>query len=213
MHSIVMGRIAMLSLPSASVMTTGRLTTASRSRIATCGWLMIGVAASAPYWPGFVIVNVPPRTSSGCSSRSRARRGRGAGGGAGGVADAAAEPLVGEVLRVADDRHDEPVVGERDGDAEVDLVVAGEGVALEPRVEVGELAQRLDDAARDDRQRRRPDRGPAALDRAHVALDDRRAVGGDLERALHVLADRLAHTRERLTHPPPPRRPGRRGGG
>ena len=67
MHSIVMGRIAMLSLPSSSVITTARLTTASMSRIATCGWLMIGVAATAPNWPGFVIVNVPPRTSSGLS--------------------------------------------------------------------------------------------------------------------------------------------------
>src|SRR4051794_25073259 len=188
MHSIVIGRIAMLSLPSASVMTTGRLTTASRSRIATCGWLMIGVAASAPYWPGFVIVNVPPRTSSGWSARSRARRagarmrrprppsGRACAARATGTKSpspsrgAAAEPLVGEVLRVADDRHDEPVLVERDGDAEVDPIVARERVALEPGVEVGELAQRLDDAARDDRQRGRPDRGPAALDRAHVAL-------------------------------------------
>ena len=42
-----------------SATTTGRLTTASRSRIATCGWLMIGVARIAPNWPGLVIVNVP----------------------------------------------------------------------------------------------------------------------------------------------------------
>ncbi len=37
---------------------------------------MIGVAMIVPYWPGFVIVNVPPRTSSGVSSRARARRAR-----------------------------------------------------------------------------------------------------------------------------------------
>ena len=54
------GRIAIDSLPSASVTTTGRLTIASRSRIATCGWLMIGVAMIVPNWPGLVIVNVPP---------------------------------------------------------------------------------------------------------------------------------------------------------
>jgi hypothetical protein len=28
---------------------------------------MTGVAISVPYWPGFVIVNVPPATSSGVS--------------------------------------------------------------------------------------------------------------------------------------------------
>lgn len=55
----------MASLPSASVTTTGRFTTASASRIATWGWLITGVAMSEPYWPGFVMVNVPPRTSSG----------------------------------------------------------------------------------------------------------------------------------------------------
>ena len=34
---------------------------------------MIGVAMIEPYWPGLVIVNVPPRTSSAVSSRARAR--------------------------------------------------------------------------------------------------------------------------------------------
>src|SRR5947199_127203 len=66
--------MAIESLPSLSVSTTGRLITASRSRIATCGWLMIGVAMIEPYWPGLVIVNVPPRTSSAESSFARARR-------------------------------------------------------------------------------------------------------------------------------------------
>ena len=40
----------------------------------TCGWLMIGVAMIEPNWPGLVIVNVPPSTSSAVSSRARARR-------------------------------------------------------------------------------------------------------------------------------------------
>ena len=68
---IVIGRMAI-----ASSTTTGRLTIASRSRIATCGWLITGVAMIEPYWPGLVIVNVPPATSSGRSSRLRARRAR-----------------------------------------------------------------------------------------------------------------------------------------
>ena len=37
---------------------------------------MIGVASTAPNWPGLVIVNVPPWTSSGCRRFSRARAAR-----------------------------------------------------------------------------------------------------------------------------------------
>jgi hypothetical protein len=66
--------MAIESLPPSSVITTGRLTTASRSRIATCGWLMTGVAMIEPNWPGLVIVNVPSWTSSGLSVRDRAER-------------------------------------------------------------------------------------------------------------------------------------------
>ena len=73
------GRIAIASSPSSSVTTTGRLTIASTSRIATCGWLMTGVAMIEPNWPGFVIVNVPPRTSSGVELRAPARAARGRG--------------------------------------------------------------------------------------------------------------------------------------
>src|SRR5215210_3874114 len=74
MQRYVMCRIAIESLPSSSVSTTGRLTTASVSRIATWGWLITGVAMIEPYPPGLVIVNDPPRTSSGDSSPPRARR-------------------------------------------------------------------------------------------------------------------------------------------
>ena len=42
-------------------------------RIADCGWLMIGVPWNVPKLPGFVIVNVPPWTSSGRSFFVRAR--------------------------------------------------------------------------------------------------------------------------------------------
>src|ERR1700740_2448219 len=71
---IVIGLMAMESLPSASVTTTGRFTIASRSRIPTWGWLMMGVAMIAPYCPGVVIVHVPPWTSSRGRCRDRARR-------------------------------------------------------------------------------------------------------------------------------------------
>jgi hypothetical protein len=49
------------------------LTTASVSRIATCGWLITGVAMIDPAPPGLVIVNEPPRTSSGVRAFARAR--------------------------------------------------------------------------------------------------------------------------------------------
>ena len=76
---------------------------------------MIGVAAIAPSAPGFVIVNVPPSVSPGCSCPSRAR--------AGDVADRLREALVVEPVRVADHRHDEAALAEVDGDPEVDLRV------------------------------------------------------------------------------------------
>ena len=171
-------------------MTTGRLTIASRSRIATCGRLMIGVAAIAPSAPGFVIVNVPPSVSPGCSCPARARSAT--------SRIASREALVVEQMRVADHRHDEAALAEVDGDAEVDRRVLREAAVLEPRVERRVHAQRLDRAARDDRQVRRADLAPAALDRAHVGLEDRRAVRGGVERAAHVLADQAAHARQRL---------------
>ena len=46
--------------------------------MATCGWLMIGVPMIAPQPPGFVIVKVPPWTSSGISFFVRARSARSA---------------------------------------------------------------------------------------------------------------------------------------
>ncbi len=47
--------------------------TASVARIATCGWLMIGVLSSVPWLPVFVMVKVPPDNSSGLRLPERAR--------------------------------------------------------------------------------------------------------------------------------------------
>ena len=47
-------------------------------RIATCGWLMIGVSNSAPELPMLVIVNVPPDSSFGPTLLSRVRAARSA---------------------------------------------------------------------------------------------------------------------------------------
>src|SRR5215207_3710095 len=48
MQRYIIERMAIESLPSSSVITTGRLTIASVSRIATCGWLITGVAMIEP---------------------------------------------------------------------------------------------------------------------------------------------------------------------
>ena len=56
-------------------MTTGSLRMPSVARIATCGWLMIGSVSAVPNGPMFVIVNVPPTTSSGPSCLLFARVG------------------------------------------------------------------------------------------------------------------------------------------
>ena len=48
MQAYIIERIAIESVPSSSVITTGRLTIASVSRIATCGWLITGVARIEP---------------------------------------------------------------------------------------------------------------------------------------------------------------------
>ena len=68
--------MAMTSLPSTSTSTTGRFSITPSPRIATCGWLMIGVPKSDPKTPGFVTVKVPPRSSSGPSRFERARSAR-----------------------------------------------------------------------------------------------------------------------------------------
>ena len=66
-----MWRIAIVSS-----ITTGRFSTVSKPRMPVCGWLMIGTEISEPNGPGFVIVNVPPCTSSGWSFFARARAAR-----------------------------------------------------------------------------------------------------------------------------------------
>ena len=94
---------------------------ASVEMIATCGWLMIGIVSTEPAEPLLVMVNVPPEISSGLSLRVRARSARSK------ISRAiAAQPLG---LGVADDRREQALVVEVDGDAEVDEVVDDQVVA------------------------------------------------------------------------------------
>ena len=90
---------------------------ASVDRIATCGWLMIGIVSTEPAEPLLEIVNVPPLISSGLAASSC------------GPVPARSLNLLGDgrvtggPRRHANDRHDEALVVEIDGDAEVDEAV------------------------------------------------------------------------------------------
>src|SRR3954470_8919294 len=157
-----MWRMAMESWPSASVTTTGRLTTASVSRMATCGWLITGGGAVRA-----VSARVGDRERAAAHLVRRQpvlARTRGE------VLDAGGQTLDGELLRVADHGHDQPALTERDRDAEVDRVIAGDGLVRERRVQVGELAQRVDGGAGDDREERRAEPPPLRIGARHVRL-------------------------------------------
>ena len=62
-----MDRTAITSPSEGSSTTTGRRTTVPVPRMATWGWLMMGVSNSAPRLPVLVSVNVPPASSSGAT--------------------------------------------------------------------------------------------------------------------------------------------------
>ena len=102
-------------------------------RIATSGWLTIGVWKRPASLPALVTVNVEPRSSSGLSVPARAASAR--------RSTSACELVDRRRVAAADDRDDEPVVGLH-GDAEVVAVEVDDLVALEPRVQLRELLQR-----------------------------------------------------------------------
>ena len=108
--------------------------------IATCGWLMIAAVSTLPAEPLFEIVNVPPRISSGDSFRER--------GASREVVDLAGDRAEALRVGVADDRHEQTLVAQVDGDAEVDVVVDGELAVAHGRVQVRELGDRIDDRPR-----------------------------------------------------------------
>ena len=106
---------------------------------------MIGVPAIAPKPPGFVIVNVPPWTSSGRSFFVRARSARSA------IARAIPSRFFSSALRMTG--HDQALaVVERDGDAEVDEALGDDLVAADLGVHARPRLQRVDDGAGDERE-------------------------------------------------------------
>ena len=89
------------------------------------------------------MVNVPPLMSSAPSFLLRARSAR--------SADLAGEGAQALAVGVVHDRHDEAFEVEVDGDAEVHVVVQDQFVVADRRVDVRELADRIDDRAGDER--------------------------------------------------------------
>ena len=93
-------------------------------RIATCGWLMIGIPNSAPNTPGLVIVNVPPGDFVGLELFGARAVGQ--------VGDRAARADEIFFVGLLDDRHDQAPV-ERDRDADVDVLVIDDRCRRRPR--------------------------------------------------------------------------------
>src|SRR5205823_12358591 len=116
--------------------------------------------------------------------RARAR-------GIGQALDLAGELVDVAPVAVAHDRDDEALVGLH-GDAEVVPLEVGDLVALEARVQLGELAQARRDRLQRDRHQ------SSELDVAEVALLDPGDGRHLAVRASHVLGDETPHSAERL---------------
>ena len=114
-------------------------------RIATSGWLISGVTKRPAALPALVIVNVPPRSSSGCECAGLR--------GLGEAPNLGVEVVERERVRAVDDGDDEALLG-LDGDAEVVAVEQHELAVLDASVELGELLQRLGDGLDDERPSR-----------------------------------------------------------
>ena len=178
----------MTSWPVESWATTGRLTTAPVPRMATCGWLMIGVSNRAPRLPVLVTVKVPPLSSSGRELvRARAL---------GEVGDASGQAGDVQVAGVADDGHEQPAIAV-DGDAEVLGVEVGDGALghVERGVHLRELLECLDRGLAEERQEGQLD----ALAGLEVALDPGRG-GGDARDVDLDHAGQLRRHVQRLDH-------------
>ena len=163
--------------------TTARGAMRPTLRIATSGWLTIGVWKRPASFPALETVKVESRTSSARDRAARARPRRAARSRRG-----SRRPFV---AAAADDRHDEPLL-RLHRDPDVAALEVDDVVAVEARVQLGELCERVG-ARLDDRCEQLH-----ALDRAEVALldpGDRRHL---TVRARHVLGDHASNPAQRL---------------
>ena len=185
------------------ITTTGRLTMAPVPRMATCGWLMIGVSKSAPLLPVLVMVNAPPARSSGVILLFRVRSAT--------FAMARARPAMLRSPAALDNRDDESLVRVH-GDGEVLGAVMDHLVALDARVD---HRVRLEGLGRGERQEGqeaeldvfarqevvlRPLPDPGHL--RQVDLDDGGQLCRDLQRLDHPRRDELAQARAILSRVP-----------
>ena len=165
--------------------------------MATCGWLISGSPYRAPNMPGLVMVNVPCWTSSGFSffGPGASRQ----------IVDGATQAEEILLVRVPDDGNDQSLI-QRDSDPEVDVLLVNDVVPVDRRVDIRELAQRIDnhfgDEARVGELRARRFVVRFALlakcrDPPEVDLVDGIHVRGGLRAQHHVLGDLLAHDAHR----------------
>ncbi len=108
----------------ASSITTGVFSTAPTPRMATCGWLITGVPNRLPKLPKLVMENVPPVHFVGLELPGAGARGQ--------VHDGALQAEHVLLVGVADHRHDQAVL-QRHRDADIDLVVVDDVVAVDAR--------------------------------------------------------------------------------
>ena len=167
--------------------------------IATWGWLMIGNVCVVPNGPMFVIVNVPPTISSGpsCFDFAAGRE----------IADLAGDQPQALAVGVADHRRDQALELEVDGDAEVDVAVHDERLALDARVHVRVVVHDVAERTGDEREVREREalfglplrlvRAAHALDPLEVDAHRRVDVRAGRERPHHVLGRAPADVVER----------------
>jgi hypothetical protein len=105
---------------------------------------MIGNCIIVPYWPGLVMVKVPPERSSGDSCLERARPGQ--------VDDLAGDGPQPLGLGVAQHRGEQALEVDVDGDAEVHVVVDDQLAVADRGVDVGEVADGVDQGPGDEGQ-------------------------------------------------------------
>ena len=124
----------------------------------------------------------------------------------GDVGDRAAQAEQVLLVGVLDDRHDQPAV-ERDGDAEVDVLLVDDVVAVERGVDERMPAERVDDRLGDERHVGQLRAAPLVvrlllladpLDGREVDVEDRVHVRRRAPAEHHVLGDLPAHHRQRL---------------
>ena len=141
---------------------------------------MIGAEIAVPDGPGFVV------------RRQSLRPGAG-----GELSELLAERAEALGVRVADDRHDEPLVIEVDGDSEMHAVVDDELAIPDRRVHVWEGGDTVDDRAGDEREVGEPGDAAHSVDALEVDLHRDERVRSDVDGTEHVLAREPLHPVER----------------